>query len=175
MSKIIIFKSKTPNRSEDQDLDSLDKTKVSYKGDEHPIKVVHQDIVVKDNESAFDKYFKRVDGKFNLELSEYASGLLQNKNGTPHIWSPNQINDNLHSLSIDIPDCLSLGDITYLANWVYSDFYPDFVHSELSCMNFIRSLIESKILYKGMILNTWSKFMDREHHDEFLSINWEEF
>lgn len=173
MSKIIIFKSKTPNRTEDQDLP--DKTKVNYEWDEHPIKVVHQDIVVKGNESAFDKYFKRVDGKFNLELSEYASGLLQNKNGTSHIWSPNQINDNLHSLSIDIPDYLSLGDITYLANWTYSKFYPDFVHSDLSCMNFIGLWIKSKILYQGLILKTWSKFMDREYHDEFISINWEEF
>ena len=42
-------------------------------------------------------------------------------------------------------------------------------------MNLLRLLIENKVLYKGFILKEWSKFMDREHHDKFISINWEEF
>lgn len=125
-------------------------------------------------DKAFDDYFKRVDGKFNLELSEYAISLLHSdKVNSP--LSPNTINNHLNTLSIDIPDYLSLGDITYLVNWIYFRLYPDFICSVLSCMNLLRLLIENKVLYKGFILKEWSKFMDREHHDKFISINWEEF
>lgn len=125
-------------------------------------------------DKAFDDYFKRVDGKFNLELSEYAISLLHSDKVNGPL-SPNTINNHLNTLSIDIPDYLSLGDITYLVNWIYFRLYPDFICSVLSCMNLLRLLIENKALYKGFILKEWSKFMDREHHDKFISINWEEF
>lgn len=193
MSRMVIIKKRVPHESIpiEEPLDSMtidnpetetttrtdvlsecvDKLPIAIREDQHSIMFEKN---TDKTDKAFDDYFKRVDGKFNLELSEYAVSLLHSDKVNGPL-SPNTINNHLNTLSIDIPDYLSLGDITYLVNWIYFRLYPDFICSVLSCMNLLRLLIENKVLYKGFILKEWSKFMDREHHDKFISINWEEF
>lgn len=50
----------------------------------------------------------------------------------------------------ELPQGVNWGDITYLANMAYADFYPDIIKSEALCIDYAVSVAEDPDGYEGI-------------------------
>lgn len=103
----------------------------------------------------FREYVAEHGYHFTPKLATLASGLMKNANGHTHSWTPTQIEETLriHGFK-DIGTC-TIGDITYLANMAYADFYPDILKDELSCIKYAIAVAKDPDGYDGIAFSRW--------------------
>ena len=119
----------------------------------------------------YSEYVKKHGYHFTEALAEYVSEKMINANGQSHSWTATQIKKSIESLGLNIPGEVTNGDITYLANMYYSDFYPDPLKDEASCLRAAYKIANDPDSYEGMIFCRWTA----DAIGKAISINWENF
>lgn len=116
-------------------------------------------------------YVKKHGYHFTEALAEHASCLMTNANGQHHSWTASQINKTLGSLGLILPDKVTLGDATYLANMYYADLYPEPLKDEASCIKAAYKVAHDVDGYEGMTFCRWTA----DVIGKAIKIDWEKF
>lgn len=118
------------------------------------------------------KYLEKNGYHFTHELAEYASALLKNANGQEHTWKVLQVMKVAAEVATDYnAEHCTEGDITYLANMYYADFYPDIFKDSELCIKAAVKMSHDPDGYEGMVFCRWvSDVIGNE-----VKIDWEQF
>lgn len=119
----------------------------------------------------YTKYIEKHGYHFTNELAEHASKMMVNANSSMHSWSAAQVKKSMESLGLVIPEKVTLGDVTYLANMYYADLYPDPLKDEASCFKAAYKITNDPDGYKGMIFCRWTT----DAIGKAINIDWEKF
>lgn len=124
-------------------------------------------------ESAEDyyKYIEKHGYHFTDALAEHVSKMMINASGQSHSWTASQVKKSMESLGLTIPEKITTGDVTYLANMYYSDFYPDPLKDEASCLRAAYKIAHDPDGYEGMIFCRWTA----DVIGKAIKIDWEKF
>lgn len=79
---------------------------------------------------------------------------MRNVDGTSHRWTVEQI--RLATNNEIIPKGTTIGDILYLANMAYSDFYPKVIKTESDCIQYAIAVASDPDGYEGMTFCRWT-------------------
>lgn len=95
-------------------------------------------------------------GKLVNEADEIikASEQMKNVDGTSHRWTVDEI--RLATNNEIISKGTTLGDILYLANMAYSDFYPKVIKTESDCVQYAIAVASDPDGYEGMAFCRWT-------------------
>lgn len=123
------------------------------------------------SDNNFAEYVKKHGYHFTDLLSEHASKIMENSNGQQHTWTAQQVKKSMESLGLNIPSNVTLGDVTYLANMYYADFYPDPLKDEASCLRAAYKIANDPDGYEGMVFCRWTS----DVIGKALHIDWKKF
>ena len=106
------------------------------------------------NASGYVGYVARHGYHFTKALATMASEGMRNADGTSHRWTA----DEMRAATADmvIPRGTTLGDVTYLANMAYADFYPKVLKTEESCIQYALAVARDPDGYEGMAFCRWT-------------------
>lgn len=119
----------------------------------------------------YSKYVEKHGHHFTDALAEYASKIMINANNQNHSWTANQVKKSIESLGLVIPEKVTTGDITYLANMYYADLYPDPLKDEAACLKAAYKSANDPDGYNGMTFCRWTA----DVVGKAININWEKF
>lgn len=119
----------------------------------------------------YKKYVDKYGKHFNEKLAKYASSLLKNADGSSHHWSIAEVEQAIKQNLLIKPEHATIGDITYLANMYYSDFYPEVLKSENDCIKAAIAITRDPDGYECMAFKRWKHDMK----ERGVEINFEEF
>lgn len=108
---------------------------------------------------------------FTDALAEHASKMMVNANGQMHSWAAQQVKKSMENLGLSIPDKVTTGDVTYLANMYYADLYPDPLKDEASCLRAAYKIANDPDGYEGMIFCRWTS----DVIGKAIKLDWEKF
>lgn len=117
------------------------------------------------------EYVKKHGYHFTDTLAEHVSKMMENANGQSHTWTAMQVKKSMESLGLSIPDNVTIGDVTYLANMYYADFYPDPLKDEASCLKAAYKIAHDPDGYEGMVFCRWTS----DVIGKAIKIDWEKF
>lgn len=119
----------------------------------------------------YSKYIEKHGYHFTDELAEHVSKMMVNANGQQHSWTASQVKKSMESLGLAIPDKVTTGDVTYLANMYYADLYPDPLKDEASCLRAAYRSANDPDGYEGMTFCRWTA----DAIGKAIKIDWEKF
>lgn len=119
----------------------------------------------------FSKYVEKHGYHFTDELAEYASKMMVNASGQSHSWTATQVKRSMESLNLSIPNTVTTGDVTYLANMYFADLYPDPLKDEASCLRAAYKIANDPDGYEGMIFCRWTA----DVMGKAIKLDWEKF
>lgn len=119
----------------------------------------------------YSEYVNRHGYHFTDELAEHISAMMENADGQRHSWTVSQVKKSMESLGLNIPDNVTSGDVTYLANVYYADLYPDPLKDEVSCLKAAYKIAHDPDGYEGMIFCRWTA----DAIGKAIKIDWEKF
>lgn len=121
----------------------------SYKSNKHVTNAL-------ESIEGYSKYIEKHGHHFTDELAEYASKLMKNASGNSHSWTAAQVKKSIENLGLTIPNNVTSGDVTYLANMYYADLYPDPLKDEVSCLKAAYKSANDPDGYEGMTFCRWT-------------------
>lgn len=121
--------------------------------------------------TCYQSYIEKHGCHFTEKLAYHVSKEMVNVNDSEHCWSPSEVKAEMSKLSLPIPKDITLGDVTYLANMYYSDFYPNPLREPKDCFMAAYNIATDPDGYPGMIFMRWTADL----LGKGLDINWEEF
>lgn len=104
-------------------------------------------------------------------LQEHVSKMMVNANGQQHSWTTSQVKKSMESLGLSIPGKVTTGDVTYMANMAYADFYPDPLKDEAACLRYAHKVANDPDGYDGMIFCRWTA----DAIGKAIKLDWEKF
>lgn len=116
-------------------------------------------------------YVKKHGYHFTEALAEYVSKMMVNAIGQPHSWTALQVKKALDSMDLAIPDKITLGDMTYLANMYYADLYPEPLKDEAACLKATYRTAMDPDGYEGLVFCRWTA----DAIGKAININWEKY
>lgn len=121
---------------------------------------------------AFGEYIARHGYHFSNALADCATKMMRNTNRKEHRWTSDQIRQQLamHGIT-DLGSC-TLGDITYLANMAYADFFPDVINGEHACIKYAIAVAKDPDGYEGIAFSRWIADLIGKR---ITTIDWEKF
>lgn len=119
----------------------------------------------------YSKYIEKHGYHFTDELAEYVSKMMENANNQSHSWTATQVKKSMENLGLVIPDNVTTGDVTYLANMYYADLYPDPLKDEASCLRAAYRIAVDPDGYEGMTFCRWTA----DVIGKAIKIDWEKF
>ena len=123
----------------------------------------------------FEEYVEKHGYHFTEALAEHVSKKMVNANGMAHSWTAEQVKKAMESLSLlplgKTKTEATLGDITYLANMYYADFFPEVLKDEVSCLKAAHKIATDPDGYKGLVFCRWTA--DAIGLD--VEVDWEKF
>lgn len=117
------------------------------------------------------EYVKKHGYHFTDALAEHVSKMMVNASGQQHSWTVSQVKKSMENLGLSIPNNVTPGDIAYLANMYYADFYPDPIKDEASCLKAAYRIANDPDGYEGIAFCRWTA----DVIGKAISINWEKF
>lgn len=78
---------------------------------------------------------------------------------------------SMESLELSIPGKVTTGDVTYMANMTYADFYPDPLKDEAACLRYAHKVANDPDGYDGMIFCRWTA----DAIGKAIKLDWEKF
>lgn len=120
------------------------------------------------NASGYVEYVAKHGYHFTQELAEMVSGDMVNADGTQHRWDCHQM---LTALGNTMPQRATLGDMVYLANMAYADFYPNVLQNETRCIEYAKAVVNDMDGYDGMPFCRWTA----DVIGKGMSVEWNEF
>lgn len=100
-------------------------------------------------------YIERWGPHFTPQLADYASNLMENVDGSTHKWSCKDITKLISTLKLAISSDFTIGDIMYLANMAYADFYPKLLTDTNHCILYAYAILEDPDGYEGIAFYRW--------------------
>lgn len=79
---------------------------------------------------------------------------MKNVDGTSHRWTVDEI--RLATNNEIISKGATIGDILYLANMAYADFYPKVIKTESDCVQYAIAVASDPDGYEGMAFCRWT-------------------
>lgn len=94
---------------------------------------------------------------FTPELADHVTRHhLVNADGSSHHWTTAQVQSALQAAGMkDKPLNMTWGDASFLANWFYSDEYPDTLSSESAVIRRTYRAAQDPDGYEGMTFSRW--------------------
>lgn len=80
------------------------------------------------------KYVEKNGYHFNEKAADFCSKLLLNRDETLHRWKTRQVIETFSMLHLEKSEKETWGDITYRANRIYANYYPDIIKSATDCL-----------------------------------------
>lgn len=116
----------------------------------------------------YKEYIEKHGYHFSDKLAEHASDMLKNADGSKHTWKASEVEQALKQLAFIQPGNATIGDLTYLANMYYSDFYPEVLKSENDCIKAAVATARDSDGYEGMAFKRWMfDTEERKHKIDF--------
>lgn len=119
----------------------------------------------------YTDYVKKHGYHFTEALAEHVSKMMVNANGQNHSWTVAQVKKSMESLGLSIPEKVTIGDVTYLANMYYADIYPDPLKDEASCLRAAYKTAHDPDGYDGVTFCRWTA----DAIGKAIKIDWEKF
>lgn len=107
------------------------------------------------NASSFGEYIQRHGYHFTPELADCATKMLKNADRREHRWTSDQIRQQLTMHGLNDWGRCTLGDLTFLANMAYADFYPEVLPSEHACIKYAIAVAKDPDGYDGVAFSRW--------------------
>lgn len=104
--------------------------------------------------SGYAAYVAKHGYHFTKQLAIKASELMKNVDGTSHRWTVDEI--RLATNNEIISKGTTIGDILYLANMAYADFYPKVIKTESDCVQYAIAVASDPDGYEGMAFCRWT-------------------
>lgn len=104
--------------------------------------------------SGYAEYIGKNGCHFTKSMAEMASGMMQNVDGSKHHWTCDEM--RAATSEMIIPKGVTLGDMTYLANMAYADFYPKVLKTEEACVQYALAVARDPNGYDGMAFLRWT-------------------
>lgn len=104
--------------------------------------------------SGYVAYVAKHGYHFTKQLAIKASEQMKNVDGTSHRWTVDEI--RLATNNEIISKGTTLGDILYLANMAYEDFYPKVIKTESDCVQYDIAVASDPDGYEGMAFCRWT-------------------
>lgn len=123
------------------------------------------------SEKGYLDYVEKHGYHFTEGLAEHVSKTMVNANGQQHTWTAYQVKKSMESLNLSVPSHVTTGDVTYLANMYYADFYPDPLKDEASCLRAAYKVANDPDGYDGMAFCRWTADVIGKE----MTIDWEKF
>lgn len=115
------------------------------------------------NDKGFIAYVHKHGYHFTEALAEHLSKMMENADGSKHFWSAEQVKKAMVGLGFfqfsdkNMTKTKSTyGDLTYLANMLYADLYPDPFKDEASCLKGAWKVANDPDGYDGMVFSRWT-------------------
>lgn len=125
------------------------------KGSVHHDKAENQAWSILLNAPGFLKYIDQHGWHFTNELAEFASNLMVNADGHKHTWTVKYLIKDFLDQGYKLPKDQTWGDITYLANMAYADFYPELCKTDKDCLKYAYLVATDVDGYEGMAFYRW--------------------
>lgn len=103
--------------------------------------------------------------KFDLPYEQTANALMSAKGYSEYVKK------SMESLGLSIPGKVTTGDVTYMANMAYADFYPDPLKDEAACLRYAHKVANDPDGYDGMIFCRWTA----DAIGKAIKLDWEKF
>lgn len=97
------------------------------------------------------EYVRRHGHHFTDALADEACARMVNADGSRHRWTAVEVSAAVGGL----PGGVTVGDMTYLANMAYADFFPKVLTSEAACIGYAKAVAEDPDGYEGLPFNRW--------------------
>lgn len=119
----------------------------------------------------YDVYKAKNGEHFCDRLADYATSRMVNANGITHNWKTSDVKSAFMSLGFRKSDCDTWGDIAYVANMAYADYFPEVLKTEADCLRFAQAASKDPDGYNGKHFNRY--LADAMGKGEV--INWADF
>lgn len=122
---------------------------------------------------SFIKYVQKNGYHFTPALADCVTKHhMQNADGTTHNWTTEQVKSAMEAAGMkNNPLNMTWGDAAYLANWYYSDEYPDYLKTETDVIKRTYKAAQDPDGYEGMTFARWlSDIIGKE-----IEIDWEKY
>lgn len=106
------------------------------------------------NASGYASYVSKHGYHFTKKLATMASDRMRNVDGSGHSWTVDEIRAATNN--VVIPKGTTIGDVLYLANMAYADFYPRVLKTEESCVQYALAVANDPDGYEGMAFCRWT-------------------
>lgn len=103
----------------------------------------------------FHSYISAHGYHFTEQLADCASRMLKNADGTSHRWTAEEVKASLASRGVTLRNGYTLGDMTYMANLVFSDLYPRWISTEGEIIERAVETMSDADGYMGMPMMRW--------------------
>lgn len=124
------------------------------------------------NAKSFLDYIHTNGYHFTEKLSDVASERMKNTDGSLHHWHCSDVVRELKNMGIEDYGHCTIGDITYLANMAYADFYPDVLTDEYACIKYAVAVAHDIDGYDGIAFSRWIADLIQKH---ITDISWEQY
>lgn len=92
---------------------------------------------------------------FTDSLATCAISYMENADHSSHRWTIKQVSDAFKAAGFTKPSEVTCGDIAYLANMAYADFYPALFKTEADCIRYADAVVNDPDGYKEMTFLRW--------------------
>lgn len=106
-------------------------------------------------DGALQQYIAKHGRHFTAALAEYVCGLMVNADGTSHTWNTAEVLEAYRQTGRTSKGTLSDGDICYLANMAYADFYPSPLPNSSACLDYAYRIATDPDGYDGLPFTRW--------------------
>lgn len=92
---------------------------------------------------------------FTEELAKCASKKMKNATGMKHTWTVDEVLTAYKGMGYKMPEGVTEGDVLYLANMAYADYYPTLLKNDGDCMRFVNATLEDADGYGEVAFMRW--------------------
>lgn len=108
---------------------------------------------------------------FTDKLADWASSKMVNASKAAHSWSSEQAAKAYKDSGYAMPESVTTGDVGYLANMAYADYYPVLLKSDGDCMKYVRLTLEDEDGYPEVVFMRWIADMIGKNEN----VEWEKY
>lgn len=106
------------------------------------------------NASGYVAYVAKHGYHFTKKLATMASDMMKNVDGSSHRWTVDEVRTATNN--VVIPKGTTIGDVLFLANMAYADFYPKVLKTEESCIQYALAVANDPDGYDGIAFCRWT-------------------
>lgn len=119
----------------------------------------------------FKEYVATHGYHFTEKLAEWASKKMKNATGLKHTWSTDEVLTAYKGMGYVVPEGVTEGDMAYLANMGYADYYPTLLKNDGDCMKYVHATLDDPDGYQEVAFMRWIADLIGKQE----SVDWDEF